>query len=108
MQRLRKGDEVIVLSGDSKGARGKIDRVIYDAARQVSHVVILGVNTRKKHSRGNPQRNEPGGIISIEHPLPECKVALFNEAKSGPDRVRIVVSDDGKRERVYASSGEKF
>lgn len=107
MQRLRKGDEIIILSGNDKGARGQIESVIYDANRVITHVIVDGVNLRWKHSRGNPARNDQGGRLRKEAPLPVGKVALYNEEKKGPDRVRIQVTEGGKRERVFASTGGK-
>ena len=107
MNRLRTGDEVIVISGVSKGVRGQIDSVIYDDDKDVSHVLIKGVNMRWKHSKGNPQKNDPGGRIQQEAPIPVSKVALYNEKKGGADRVRVTKDEDGKRQRVFASDGEK-
>lgn len=107
MQRLRKGDEIVVLSGNDKGARGQVERVIYAANRSMTHVLVTGINLRWKHSRGNPAHNEQGGRLRQEAPLPVAKVALYNEEKGGPDRVRIQVADDGKRTRVFASTGGK-
>lgn len=107
MQRLRKGDEVIVISGVDKGSRGPIERLVYDANRQVTHVLINGVNKRWKHSRGNPRLNDPGGRLSKEMPIPASKVALYNATKGGADRIRIVVDKDGNKERVFVSNGEK-
>lgn len=105
MERIRSGDEVIVISGINKGARGQVEKVIYGPDRRVSHVVVTGVNMRVKHEKPNPAKNEVGGKINREAPLHVSNVAIYNEDKGGPDKVRIIVGEDGKRTRVFASGG---
>ncbi len=107
MNRLRKGDEVVVTSGSNKGARGKIEKVILDAARVPVKVVITDVNQRTKHTRGNPQKNDPGGRIQQEHPVHVSNVALYNEQLKKPGRVRIEIGDDNKRYRVFIKDGQR-
>ncbi|MBS0380635.1 MAG: 50S ribosomal protein L24 [Proteobacteria bacterium] len=101
MKKIRKGDQVIVLSGRDKGRRGAVIQVL-----PTGHVLVESVNMAKKHSRGNPQAGKPGGIIEKEVPLPISKVAIFNPAAKKGDRVGIKTLKDGKRVRFFKSNGE--
>ncbi len=103
MNKLRKGDEVIVLSGRDKGKRGKVTLRKDDA-----HLVIEGVNTVKKHTKPNPMKGENGGILNKSMPIHQSNVAIFNVATGKADRVGIKLQADGKRVRVYKSSGEEI
>jgi len=103
MNKLRKGDEVIVLSGRDKGKRGKVTLRKDDA-----HLVIEGVNTVKKHTKPNPMKGENGGILNKSMPIHQSNVAIFNAATGKADRVGIKLQADGKRVRVYKSSGEEI
>ena len=105
MQKVKKGDQVMVMSGNAKGGRGEVEKVVYDRAGNATHVVVSGLNMRTKHARPNPAKGEPGGRKSKEAPIHISNVALYNEEKGGPDRVRVKVADDGKRVRVFASGG---
>jgi large subunit ribosomal protein L24 len=101
MRKIRKGDDVVVLTGKDKGKRGTVLRVV-DGTR----VVVENVNMVKKHQKPNPQRGEPGGIIDKEMPLHISNVALYNAAKGGPDRVGRKILEDGRKVRVFKFNGE--
>jgi len=100
MEKIRKGDQVVVLSGRDKGRRGAVIRVLED------RVVVENVNRVKRHTKPNPQANKPGGIIEREMPLPLCKVALWNPASKRADRVGVRTLADGKKVRFFKSNGE--
>jgi large subunit ribosomal protein L24 len=101
MKKIRKGDQVIVLSGRDKGRRGAVIQVLGDG-----RVLIENVNMAKKHTKGNPQAGKPGGIIDKEMPLPVSKVAVWNPASKKADRVGFKTLADGKRVRFFKSNGE--
>ena len=103
MNKLRKGDEVVVLSGKDKGRTGTIGEVLADGT-----VLVAGINVAKKHARGNPQRNQPGGILDKEMPLHASKVAIWNPGAKKGDRIGIRSLADGKRVRFFKSSGEQL
>jgi large subunit ribosomal protein L24 len=100
MRKIRKGDDVVVLTGKDKGKRGTVLRVGDDS------VVVENVNMVKKHQKPNPQRGEPGGIIDKEMALHISNVALYNPVKAGPDRVGFKFLDDGRKVRVFKSNDE--
>ncbi|MEP1742983.1 MAG: 50S ribosomal protein L24 [Kangiellaceae bacterium] len=102
MQKLKTGDEVIVLTGKSNGQRGKITKIINEKGR----VVVEGVNMMKKHVKPNPQAGVQGGIIEKEAPLDISNVALFNAKTGKADKVGFKVQEDGKRVRFFKSNGE--
>ena len=101
MKRLRKGDQVVVLSGKDKGRKGSIVRVLTTGS-----VLVEGVNMVKKHQRANPQRNQAGGILEKEMPLHGSKVAIWNPGSSKADRVGVKTLADGKRVRFLKSNNE--
>ena len=101
MRTIRKGDQVVVLSGRDKGRRGAVVRVLSDGAVLVEHL-----NRVKRHTKPNPQANQPGGIIEKEMPMPLSKVALWNPAAKKGDRVGIRTLADGKKVRFFKSNGE--
>jgi len=101
MKRIRKGDQVIVLSGRDKGRQGAVLLVPDD-----EHVVVEGMNMVKRHTRPNPQANKPGGIQSKEMPLHVAKVAIWNPATKKADRVGFKLLADGKKVRRFSSNGE--
>ena len=101
MRKIRKGDDVVVRTGKDKGKRGTVLRVIND-----EYLIVENVNMAKKHQKPNPQRGEPGGIIDKEMPLHRSNVGLYNPLKGGPDRVGFKVLEDGRKVRVFRSSGE--
>jgi len=102
MNKIRKGDEIIVLTGRDKGKRGKVSLRTDD-----SHLLIEGINMVKKHTKPNPVKNVPGGIVDKNMPIHQSNVAIFNVATGKADRVGIKLAD-GKRVRVYKSSGEEI
>ena len=102
MQRIRKGDEVVVISGRDKGKRGTVLRRV-----DAEHVVVEGVNRAKKHQRPNPMKGEQGGIVDKDMPIHVSNVALFNAAAQKADRVGFKVMPDGRKVRVFRSNGEQ-
>ncbi|TDR30612.1 50S ribosomal protein L24 [Hydromonas duriensis] len=100
MEKIRKGDNVVVLTGKDKGKRGIVtERVDAD------YVKVEGVNVAKKHQRPNPMLNKEGGIVSKVMPIHVSNVALFNAKTQKADRVAIK-EVDGKKVRVFKSSGD--
>ena len=100
MNKIRKGDEVIAITGKDKGKRGTVVKVLEGA------VVVQGLNVVKKHQKPNPIRGQVGGIIDREMPLDISNIALFNPATQKGDRVGIRVLEDGRRVRFFKSNGE--
>ncbi len=103
MNKIRKGDEVIVIAGRDKGKRGKVSLRASD-----SHVVVDGVNVVKKHAKPNPMKGITGGIVEKTMPIHQSNVAIFNAVTGKADRVGIKLAADGKRIRVFKSSGEEI
>ncbi|MBV8496804.1 MAG: 50S ribosomal protein L24 [Gammaproteobacteria bacterium] len=101
MRKIRKGDQVVVLSGHNKGRRGAVLQVLADG-----RVLIESVNMAKRHTKGNPQTAKQGGIIEKEMPLALSKVAIWNPAAKKADRIGIKTLADGKRVRFFKSNGE--
>ena len=100
MSKIRKNDEVIVLSGKDKGKRGVVQQRV-----DANHVVVEGVNVAKKATKPNPMTGATGGIVDKLMPIHVSNVALFNAATGKADRVGVKVVD-GKKVRVYKSNGE--
>lgn len=103
MNKIRKGDDVIVLAGRDKGKRGKIV-----LRKDDSHIVVEGINVVKKHAKPNPMKGVAGGIVEKTMPIHQSNVAIFNAATGKADRVGIKLQADGKRVRVFKSSGEEI
>jgi large subunit ribosomal protein L24 len=103
MNKIRTGDEVIVIAGRDKGKRGK---VVSRPGEQ--HLLVEGVNTVKKHAKPNPMKGITGGIVEKTMPIDQSNVAIFNAVTGKADRVGIKVGADGKRVRVFKSSGEEI
>ena len=101
MNKIRKGDQVVVLSGRDKGRKGAVLQVLGDG-----RVVVESINRVKKHQKPNPQANKQGGIIEKEMPLPVSKVAIWNPTVKKGDRVGFKTLADGKRVRFFKSNGE--
>jgi large subunit ribosomal protein L24 len=101
MNKIRKGDEVIVTTGKDKGKRGAVLSVL-DTGR----VVVEGVNKAKRHTRPNPMKGVNGGILEKEMSIHVSNVALFNRATQKADRVGFKMLEDGRKVRVFKSSGE--
>ena len=103
MNKIRKGDEVIVLAGRDKGKRGKVS-----LRKDDSMLVIDGINMVKKHTKPNPLKGTTGGIVEKTMPIHQSNVAIFNAVSGKADKVGIKLLADGKRVRVYKSSGEEI
>ena len=101
MNRIRKGDEVIVIAGRDKGRRGTVVRVFDD-----ERVLVENINVVKKHQRPNPQRGVAGGIVEKEMPLDASNVMLWNPVAKKGDRVGIRTLEDGKKVRYFKSNNE--
>ncbi|MCF6202348.1 MAG: 50S ribosomal protein L24 [Methylococcaceae bacterium] len=101
MQKLKKGDQVIVLIGKDKGNKGKILKVLDNAK-----VLIEGINRAKKHQKGNPNSGIEGGIIDKDMPVNISNVALYNPETKKADRVGFKFLDDGKKVRFFKSTNE--
>lgn len=101
MQRLKKGDEVLVTAGKSKGQRGSVLRVVGN-----DRVLVERVNMVKRHTKPDPNRGFAGGIIEKEAPLHISNVMLFNSATGKGERVGYKVLEDGRKVRVFRSTGE--
>ncbi len=100
MQKIRKDDEVILITGKDKGRRGKVLRVL---GRE--RVLVEGVNVVKKHQKPNPQRNTQGGIIDKEAPLHISNVAIYNPMTKKADRVGFKILE-GRKVRYFKSNNE--
>ena len=100
MNKIRKGDDVVVLAGKDKGKRGTVLRVVGD------RVVVENVNMAKKHMKPNPNKGEPGGSVDKEMPIHVSNVGLYNPLADKADRVGFKILDDGRKVRYYKSNGE--
>jgi large subunit ribosomal protein L24 len=101
MNKIRKGDDVVVIAGKDKGKRGTVLGRLDD-----QHLVVEGVNRVKKHTKPNPMKGQPGGIVEKEMPIQVSNVALFNPGTQKADRVGFKTLDDGRKVRVFKSNGE--
>ena len=101
MRKIRKGDDVVVLTGRDRSNRGTVLRVV-----DADHLLVEGINRVKKHQRPNPAKGETGGIIDKEMPIHISNVALFNPATKKADRIGIRQLEDGRRVRFFKSNGE--
>ncbi|HEY9194103.1 MAG TPA: 50S ribosomal protein L24 [Methyloversatilis sp.] len=101
MEKIRKGDEVVVLTGKDRGRRGTVLRRLDERS-----VLVEGVNRVKKHQKPNPMKGQQGGIVEKEMPIDISNVALFNPATSKGDRVGIKTLEDGTKVRFFKSNGE--
>jgi large subunit ribosomal protein L24 len=103
MNKIRKGDQVIVLTGRDKGKRGTVSRRVDE-----DHLVVDGVNLVKKHVKPNPMKGTTGGVIDKTMPLHQSNVAIWNPATGKGDRVGVKFLADKTKVRVYKSSGEEI
>ena len=101
MRKIKKGDEIIVITGKDKGRRGTVS-VVQDDGK----IIVGGLNLAKKHQKGNPQAGVSGGIVEKEMPIQISNVAVFNAATQKADRVGFKVLEDGRKVRVFKSNGE--
>ncbi len=100
MNRIRKGDHVLVIAGKNKGQKGEVMRVAGES------VVVQNINLIKRHTKPNPQANQPGGIVEREAAIHISNVMLFNTASGKGERVGFKTLEDGRKVRVYRQSGE--
>jgi large subunit ribosomal protein L24 len=103
MRKIRKGDSVVVIAGRDKGKRGEVSQVV-----DATHVVVSGVNTVKRHTRPNPMKNQPGGIVSKEVPIHVSNVAIWNPVTGKADRVGFRLLEDGRKVRFFKGNGEQL
>jgi large subunit ribosomal protein L24 len=101
MNRIRKGDDVIVIAGKDKGKRGSVLSVLTDG-----RLVVSDVNMAKRHTKPNPNRGVPGGIIEKEMPIDQSNIMLFNPQTDKGDRVGFRVLEDGRKVRYFKSTDE--
>jgi len=101
MRKIKKGDDVVVVTGRDRSKRGTVLRIVDE-----SHLLIEGINRVKKHQRPNPAKGETGGIIDKEMPIHVSNVALFNPVTKKADRIGIRQLEDGRRVRYFKSNGE--
>ena len=100
MNKIKKGDEIVVTTGKDKGRRGTILQVFSDT------VLVEGINIAKKHQKGNPNQGVEGGIVDKTMPIDVSNVLVFNPKAKKGERVGIRVAKDGSKERVFRPSGE--
>ncbi len=103
MNKIRKGDQVIVLAGRDKGKRGTVTQRVDD-----DHIIVEGVNMVKKHVKPNPLKGTTGGVIDKTMPIHQSNVAIFNAATGKADCVGVKIEADGKKGRVFKSSGQEI
>jgi large subunit ribosomal protein L24 len=101
MNKIRKGDEVIVITGKDRGRRGTVLQVFAD-----ERVLVEGINIAKKHKKGNPQQGIEGGIVDTAMPMDISNVQVFNPKAKKGDRIGVRVNKDGDRERYFKSTGD--
>ena len=100
MRKIRKNDEVIIIAGKDKGSRGSVLSVLED------RLLVSGVNKVRKHQKPNPVKGETGGIVEMEKPIHVSNVAIYNATSKKADRVGIKTLEDGRKVRIFKSSGE--
>ena len=101
MRKIKKGDNVVVIAGRVKGKRGEVTRTI-----GVEQLVVAGVNQVKRHTKPNPMKNQPGGIVTKEMPIHLSNVAIWNPVTQKPDRIGFRTLEDGRKVRFFKSNGE--
>lgn len=100
MRKIKRDDEVVVIAGRDKGKRGKVLRVLDE-----NRVLVAGIQMIKKHQKPNPQMGIPGGIVRKEAPIQVSNIALYNPETQKADRVGFKIQEDGKKVRVFKSTG---
>ena len=101
MQKIKQGDEVIVLTGRDKGKRGKVTKVFKD-----SKVIIQGINRVKKHQKGNPRAGVAGGIVDKDMPIHLSNIGIYNPQTLKADRIGFKFLEDGRKVRFFKSTNE--
>lgn len=102
MSRIRKNDQVIVITGKDKGRTGKVLQVLSVSGK----VIVEGINIVRKHVKPNPQMDEPGGIKPMEKPIQASNIAIFNSSTGKADRIGVKSLEDGKKVRIFKSTNE--
>jgi large subunit ribosomal protein L24 len=103
MRKIKKGDNVVVIAGRDKGKRGDVASIVDD-----THVIVNGVNQVKRHTKPNPMKNQPGGIVTKEVPIHVSNVAIWNPVTQKPDRIGFKLLEDGRKLRFFKSNGEQI
>ena len=103
MSKIKKGDNVVVITGRDKGKRGDVARIVSE-----THVIVNGINTVKKHTKPNPMKNEPGGILTKEMPIDVSNVAIYNPVTKKADRIGTRMLEGGRKVRFFKSNGEQI
>jgi large subunit ribosomal protein L24 len=103
MRKIKRGDNVVVIAGKDKGKRGDVAKYVDD-----THVIVNGVNTVRRHTKPNPMKNQPGGIVSKEMPIHVSNVAIWNPVTQKADRIGFRLMPDGRKLRFYKSNGEQI
>jgi len=101
MRKIKRGDNVVVIAGRDRGKRGDVKATVGD-----SHLLVAGVNQVKRHTRPNPMKNQPGGIVAKEMPIHVSNVAIWNPITKKADRIGFRTLQDGRKVRIYKSNGE--
>ena len=103
MQKIKRDDRVMVIAGRDRGKIGTVTRTLDDG-----RLFVSGVNIIKRHTKGNPQMGQPGGIIEKEAPIQASNVAIYNSATNKADRVGVKILEDGKKVRFFRSTGNQI
>ncbi|HET7262118.1 MAG TPA: 50S ribosomal protein L24 [Casimicrobiaceae bacterium] len=103
MRKIRTGDQVVVIAGRDKGKRGDVSKVV-----DATHLVVNGVNQVRRHTKPNPMKNQPGGIVTVEAPIAVSNIAIWNPVTRKADRIGFRILDDGRKVRFYKSNGEQI
>jgi len=103
MSKIKKGDNVVVIASRDKGKRGDVARIV-----DPTHVIVNGINTVKKHTKPNPMKNQPGGIVTKEMPIDVSNVAIYNPVTKKADRIGVRMLEDGRKVRFFKSNGEQI
>jgi large subunit ribosomal protein L24 len=103
MRKIKKGDNVVVIAGRDKGKRGDVASIV-----DATHVIVNGVNQVKRHTKPNPMKNQPGGIVTKEVPIHVSNVAIWNPVTEKPDRIGFRLLEDGRKLRFFKSNGEQI
>ena len=103
MNKIKKGDNVVVIAGRDKGKRGDVAQIVDER-----HVIVDGVNQVKKHAKPNPMKNEPGGIVTKDMPIDVSNVAIWNPVTQKADRIGLRSLEDGRKVRFFKGNGEQL
>ena len=101
MRKIKRGDEIVVITGKDKGKRGKVEELLAN-----NRLIVNGVQMVKKHQKPNPQMGQSGGIIPRESPIQISNIAIFNKTTEKADRIGFKILEDGKKIRIFKSNGE--